>query len=207
MCTTLIAFQAQLVAELGRMRGALLLAFPDQGRALREHGMPPKDMGAGATAGEAGAPLDDGRHQEWVQVGALAVLLPSGSLCYAQTGQRSLHSGQPCIRPSLSAACWHTMWTPRNEAVDLIIMLRRADCTTAAHQKHLWHMQAVVATQLTEQQQRTLLCIRAAYITNAVVLARRRPALTDQLQASGRCSASTQCMYGPWNVEDDPLIT
>jgi hypothetical protein len=48
----------------------------------------------------------------------------------------------------------------------------------------LWHVQAVAATQLTEQQQRTLLCIRTAYITNAVVLARRRPALTDQLQAT-----------------------
>ena len=67
--------QTQLVAELGRMRGALLLAFPDQGRALREHGMPPKDIGAAAgfsAAGDpfgAGGPLDNARHQEWVQVG------------------------------------------------------------------------------------------------------------------------------------------
>lgn len=98
------ALQAQLVAELGRMRGALLLAFPDQGRALREHGMPPKDIVAAGDPGEPGAPLyDDATHQEWVQVGALATLLPSGSFCRAHMGQRSLHSGQPRICPSL---CW-----------------------------------------------------------------------------------------------------
>ena len=85
-------------------------------------------------------------------------------------------------------------------------MLSRADCTTT-HHRNLWHVQAVAATQLTEQQQRTLLCIRAAYITNAVVLARRRPALTDQLQASDRCSASTQCMCGPCTVGSNHLFT
>jgi hypothetical protein len=45
-------------------------------------------------------------------------------------------------------------------------------------------MQAVAATQLTEQQLRAVLGVRAAYINNAVVLARRRPALVHQLQAS-----------------------
>lgn len=86
-------------------------------------------------------------------------------------------------------------------------MLSRADWITAAHQETLWHLQAVAATQLTEQQQRTLLCIRAAYITNAAVLARRRPALTDQLQASDRFSGSTQCISGPCIVAGAHFIT
>lgn len=79
------AFQAQLVAELGRMRGALLLAFPDQGRALHEHGMPPKDIGAASVSAagepsEAGDPLySAARQQDWVQVGFVTATPSSSS--------------------------------------------------------------------------------------------------------------------------------
>jgi hypothetical protein len=129
------ALQAQLVAELGRMRGALLLAFPDQGRALREHGMPPGDIGAAAgfsAAGDpfgAGGPLDDARHQEWVQVGAPASLLLSGSL----SGMCSHGAAQPAQWPAMhppialllgaGMPCGHQ----HTKAVDLGTMLSRAD--------------------------------------------------------------------------------
>jgi hypothetical protein len=63
--------QGQLVFEVGQLRGALLLAFPDHGRALRERGIPPKALGtAGDFAEAAGTPLHSARHQAWVQVGS-----------------------------------------------------------------------------------------------------------------------------------------
>lgn len=66
--------QAQLVFEVGQLRGALLLAFPDHGRALRERNIPPAAVSAGGSAsgmpggGAAETPLYGSRHQAWVQV-------------------------------------------------------------------------------------------------------------------------------------------
>jgi hypothetical protein len=59
----------------------------------------------------------------------------------------------------------------------------------------LWRVQAVAATQLTQQQLRAVLSIRAAYINNASLLARRRPALVEELQAR---SLAAERMHGVW---------
>jgi hypothetical protein len=110
----LSVLQAQLVAELGRMRGALLLAFPDQGRALHEHGMPPKDIGAASVIAfgepsEAGDPLySAARHREWVQVGIESASREVRLLC---SERAVLFARQSTMHVCSQCCWWHSMWT------------------------------------------------------------------------------------------------
>lgn len=84
----LITLQAQLVFEIGQLRGALLLAFPDQGAALRQRHMPaPADLAAAAPE----TPLYSSRHQAWVQVSFTTAQSVAEFISLFLTGAECLH--------------------------------------------------------------------------------------------------------------------